>query len=247
MNAAPAASVAPLRPDWQRRYRIVRQIGSGGFATVYEAYDEDLCRRVALKVTDERRGLSARVAREVQAAAALSHPGIVCLYDVFTDGDHSFIVVELVDGEPVARLIGDLDDAAAVRQILDALAHAHAQGVVHRDIKPANVMVADGGVVKVMDFGIARLSGSATLTAEGDMLGTVAYMSPEQASGRRVGPPTDVYSTAVLLYELLSGENPAPAATPLVARDPTALWKIALGVSLLFNLLLVFWLLFLPH
>jgi len=217
MSASPASSIAPLRPDWQRRYRVIRQIGSGGFATVYEAHDVDLGRRVALKVTEERRGLSARVAREVQAAAALGHPGIVCLYDVFTDGDHSFIVAELVEGEPVSRLIGQLDDAAAVevaRQILDALAHAHAQGVVHRDIKPANVMVTAEGTVKVMDFGIARLSGAETLTAEGDMLGTVAYMSPEQASGRRVGPPSDVYSAGVLLYELLSGENPAPAATP---------------------------------
>lgn len=217
MSNAAAHRQTPMVAEWQRRYQVVRVLGRGGFATVYEAVDHECGRPVALKVIDERRGLSARVAREVEAAAALAHHGIVRLYDVFTDGDRSFIVYELVEGDPLDTLVGELPDDDAVElaaQILEALAHAHAQGVVHRDIKPQNVMLTRAGRVKVMDFGIARLAGTETLTAEGDMLGTIAYMSPEQAAGRRVGPASDVYSTAVVLYELLSGEHPAPGDTP---------------------------------
>lgn len=216
MPSAAAQGRTSVAADWRRRYQVLGPIGSGGTATVYEAVDHELGRHVALKVTDERRGLSARVAREVDAAAALTHHGIVRLFDVFTDGDRSFIVYELVEGDTLDTLIGELPDDDAVEvvaQILEALAHAHAQGVVHRDIKPQNVMLTRQGRVKVMDFGIARLTGSDTLTVEGDMLGTIAYMSPEQAAGKRVGPASDVYSTAVVLYELLSGENPSPGRT----------------------------------
>jgi eukaryotic-like serine/threonine-protein kinase len=217
MATAAAYRRTPVVADWRRRYEVVGTLGSGGFATVYRAYDRHLERDVALKVIGERGGLSGRVTREVEAAAALAHPGIVRVFDVFTDGDHSFIVYELVEGRQLDGLIGTLDDAGAVEvvvQILEALSHAHAQGVVHRDVKPHNVMLTGEGQVKVMDFGIARLAGADTLTAEGDMVGTIAYMSPEQAAGRRVGPASDVYSAAVVLYELLSGENPAPGSTP---------------------------------
>ncbi len=217
MSTAAAYRRTPVVADWQRRYEVLGTLGSGGFATVYEAFDHHLERPVALKVIRERRGLSGRVAREVEAAAALAHPGIVRVFDFFTDGDQSFIVCELVEGRQLDELIGVLDDGGAVdvaAQILEALSHAHAQGVVHRDVKPHNVMVTADGRVKVMDFGIARMSGADTLTAEGDMLGTIAYMSPEQAAGRRAGPASDVYSAAVVLYELLSGENPAPGRTP---------------------------------
>jgi hypothetical protein len=210
-------SRAPLVTDWAERYQIVRKIGAGGFADVYEAIDLRLDREVALKVVDERHGLSARVAREVEAAAALDHPGIVALYDFFTDGRRAYLVWELVRGRSLAELAGVLDDgeaAEAAAQVLDALGYAHGQGVVHRDIKPHNVMVDEHGRVKVMDFGIARLMDAETLTSEGDMLGTVAYMSPEQAAGRRAGPPSDVYSTAMVLYELLVGANPLRGATP---------------------------------
>jgi len=207
----------PAAADWRRRYEVVGELGSGGFATVYEAFDHELERPVALKVVDERRGVPSRVAREVEAAASLSHPGIVRLYDVVLDQERSVLVCELVEGESIDDLVGALDDADSLEvtaQVLEALAHAHAQGVVHRDIKPANVMLSRDGMVKVMDFGIARLTGADTVTAEGDMIGTIAYMSPEQAAGRRVGPASDVYSAAVLLYELLAGGHPSPGRTP---------------------------------
>jgi len=217
--SAPSAlySRTPLVTDWSQRYQIVRKIGAGGFAEVFEAIDLKLDRNVALKVIDERGGVSSRVLREVEAAASLSHPGIVSLFDFFSDGRRSFIVWELVRGRSLAEVAGELTDADAVEavaQVLDALAYAHEQRVVHRDIKPQNIMVADDGHVKVMDFGIARLLDAETLTSDGDMLGTVAYMSPEQAAGRRAGPPSDVYSTAIVLYELLCGANPVRGATP---------------------------------
>jgi hypothetical protein len=216
MSAAPAHTSTPLIVDWQSRYQVVRKLGSGGFADVFEAWDRQLSRPVALKVIDERRGLSARVLREVQAAAALSHPNVVALYDYFADGERSYLVWELVEGEPLSVLRDELDDAEAVgvmAQTLDAIAHAHGQGVVHRDVKPQNIMLDEHGRAKVMDFGIARLNDTDTLTAEGDMLGTVAYMSPEQAAGHRVGPATDVYSAGVVLFELLAGRSPVRGAT----------------------------------
>jgi eukaryotic-like serine/threonine-protein kinase len=206
----------PLFVAWRERYEVVRRIGSGGFADVYEAYDRKLQRGVALKVIDERRGLSGRTVREVEAAASLAHPGIVALYDFFSDGEHSILVWELVEGETLDHLVGELGDGdavAVVEQLSDALGYAHSQGVVHRDIKPQNVMLTDDGRVKVMDFGIARLIDAETLTSEGDVLGTVAYMSPEQAEARRVGPASDVYSTGILLYELLAGYNPVRGAS----------------------------------
>ena len=209
----PASSYdrTPVYTDWRERYEIVAKIGSGGSADVYEAVDLESGRDVALKVVDERGAVAGRVVREVEAARALDHPGIVALLDFFSDGRRSFLVWELVRGQSLAELDGELrDDEAvlAVAQLCDALAYAHAEGVVHRDVKPQNVMVDQRGVVKVMDFGIARLADADTLTAEGELLGTVAYMSPEQAAGRRVGPPTDVYSAGVLLYELLAGAQP---------------------------------------
>ena len=214
----PASSYdrTPVHADWRERYEIVGKIGSGGSADVYEAVDLESGRDVALKVVDERAAVAGRVVREVEAARALDHPDIVALLDFFSDGRRSFLVWELVRGESLAELVGELrDDEAvlAVAQICEALAYAHARGVVHRDVKPQNVMVDRRGVVKVMDFGIARLVDADTLTAEGELLGTVAYMSPEQAAGRRVGPPTDVYSAGLLLYELLTGENPVRGAT----------------------------------
>ena len=214
----PASSYdrTPVVTDWRERYEIVGKIGSGGSADVYEAVDLESGHDVALKVVDERAALAGRVVREVEAARALDHPDIVALLDFFSDGRRSFLVWELVRGESLAQLVGELrDDEAvlAVAQLCEALAYAHARGVVHRDIKPQNVMVDHQGVVKVMDFGIARLADADTLTAEGELLGTVAYMSPEQAAGRRVGPPTDVYSAGLLLYELLAGENPVRGAS----------------------------------
>jgi serine/threonine-protein kinase len=212
----PSYDQTPLYTAWRERYEIVGRIGAGGFADVYEAFDREAGAEVALKVIDERGAAPGRVVREVEAAEALDHPGIVALRDYFSDGRRSFLVWELVRGQSLAELTGELrDDEAvvAVAQLSDALAYAHASGVVHRDVKPENVMIDTHGRVKIMDFGIARRAGADTMTAEGELLGTVAYMSPEQAAGRRVGPATDVYSAGLLLYELLAGRNPVRGAT----------------------------------
>ena len=212
-----AHSMTPLYTDWRDRYQLVGKIGSGGFADVYEAFDVTLDQAVALKIVADGRSMSGRVVREVEAAAALSHPNIVALYDWFGDGERSILVWELVDGESLNKLAGELGDgdvAAIGVELLDALAFAHSQGIIHRDVKPQNVMLDSAGHVKVMDFGIARLIDADTLTGEGDVIGTVAYMSPEQAVGRRVGPPSDVYSAGMVLYELLAGEHPLRGQTP---------------------------------
>jgi hypothetical protein len=212
-----AHSTTPLYPDWRDRYQLVGKIGSGGFADVYEALDVTLSESVALKIVTDGRGMSGRVVREVEAAAALAHPNIVALYDWFGDGQRSILVWELVDGESLDKLVGELGDgdvAAVGVELLDALAFAHSQGIIHRDVKPQNVMLDSAGHVKVMDFGIARLMDADTLTQDGDVIGTVAYMSPEQAAGRRVGPPSDVYSAGMVLYELLASEHPLRGQTP---------------------------------
>ncbi len=212
-----AQSTAPYYADWRDRYELVGRIGSGGFAEVYEALDLTLDEPVALKIVNDGRSINARVVREVEAAATLSHPNIVALYDWFADGERSILVWELVRGESLDRLgeeLGDGDVVAVGVELLDALAYAHSQGIVHRDVKPQNVMLGDDGHVKVMDFGIARVMDSDTLTGDGDVIGTVAYMSPEQAAGRRVQPPSDVYSAGMVLYELLAGAHPLRGDTP---------------------------------
>jgi hypothetical protein len=212
-----AHTMTPLYTDWRDRYQLVGKIGSGGFAEVYEALDVTLGQAVALKIVADGRGMSGRVVREVEAAAALSHPNIVALYDWFGDGERSILVCELVIGESLDKLAGELGDgdvAAIGVELLDALAFAHSQGIIHRDVKPQNAMLDTAGHVKVMDFGIARLIDADTLTQDGDVIGTVAYMSPEQAAGRRVGPPSDVYSAGMVLYELLAGEHPLRGQTP---------------------------------
>jgi hypothetical protein len=205
-----------LNLDWRERYQLLGKIGSGGFAEVFEAHDRTLERRVALKIVPEGKGVTARIVREVSAAAALSHPNIVTLYDWFGDGERNYIVWELVDGESLDKMpqVPDPDVVAIGAELLEALTFAHSQGIVHRDVKPQNVMLDAEGHVKVMDFGIALLLDSDTLTRDGDVVGTVAYMSPEQAAGRRVGPSSDVYSAGMVLYELFAGAHPLRGETP---------------------------------
>ncbi len=212
-----AQNPAPYYADWRDRYQLVGKIGSGAFAEVYEAYDVTLESPVALKVVPDGRALTARIVREAEAAAALDHPNIVALYDWFSDDEGSVLVWELVRGESLDQLgerLGDGDVVAIGVELMDALAYAHSQGIVHRDVKPQNVMLGDDGHVKVMDFGIAHLMDSDTLTGDGDVIGTIAYMSPEQAAGRRVQPPSDVYSAGMVLYELLAGAHPLRGDTP---------------------------------
>ena len=203
------------------RFRLLERIGSGGMGVVYRAFDERLQRPVAVKeiLAPE----PDRVLREAQAAARLNHPGIVTLYELGELAGRALLVSELVPGETLAclRADGSLSDREVGElgaDLCDALAHAHARGVVHRDVKPENVIVRDdqgsGRRAKLMDFGIARLAGTPTLTAAGEVVGTLAYMSPEQAEGRVAGPASDVYSLALTLYECWAGVNPVAAATP---------------------------------
>jgi eukaryotic-like serine/threonine-protein kinase len=202
------------------RFLIERRIGSGGFGVVYEAWDGRLERPVAVKAIEQRGEAGRRVLREAQAAARLNHPGIVTLYEMGEEDGNALLVTELVEGTTLARLAGegelsDREIAEIGADLCEALDHAHSRGVVHRDIKPQNVQVTDGEPrAKLMDFGIARLGDEASLTAAGDVVGTLAYMSPEQAEGRSAGPEADVYSLALTLYECWSGENPNRRATP---------------------------------
>jgi len=204
------------------RFLIERRIGSGGFGTVYEAWDGRLERSVAVKAIESAgsRG-SSRVLREAQAAARLNHPGIVTLYEMGEEDGNALLVTELVDGSTLAELnresaLGDREIGEIGADLCEALAHAHSRAVVHRDIKPQNVLVTEEGEprAKLMDFGVARLTDAAALTAPGDVVGTLAYMAPEQAEGHTAGPEADVYSLALMLYECWGGENPARRATP---------------------------------
>jgi hypothetical protein len=203
------------------RYRLVRKLGAGGFGTVWLAHDERLDRQVAVKRIPSDGGENPRAEREALAAARLSHPGIVALYEAGQDDDAWYLVSELVRGSTLHELERDgaLSDRDVVRigmALCDALEHAHARGVIHRDVKPGNVMVPEqiedgAGLAKLTDFGIARLADAGALTGTGDVVGTIAYMAPEQAEGRRVTAATDLYALALVLYEALSGTNPVRA------------------------------------
>jgi eukaryotic-like serine/threonine-protein kinase len=203
------------------RFRLQERVGSGGMGTVYRAFDERLQRQVAVKeITSSDAG---RVAREAQAAARLNHPGIVTLYELGSEEGRALLVSELVEGATLAELArrGDLSDREVAEfgaDVCEALAHAHDRGVIHRDVKPQNVIVrADDGAgsrAKLMDFGIASLVGAPTLTATGEVVGTLAYMAPEQAEGLEASEPADVYSLALTLYECWTGFNPVARDTP---------------------------------
>ena len=197
------------------RFLIERRIGSGGFGTVYEAWDGRLERAVAVKAIDQHgAGGESRVLREAQAAARLNHPGIVTLYEMGEEDGNALLVSELVEGDTLAacaaeEALSDREIGEIGADLCEALDHAHSRGVIHRDIKPQNVQVVDGQPrAKLMDFGIALVADAAGLTQTGDVVGTLAYMSPEQAEGREAGPEADVYSLALTLYECWSGENP---------------------------------------
>ena len=208
-----------------QRFEIHDRLGSGGFGTVYRAWDQRLERFVAVKVVETSPRTGARIRREAQAAARLNHPGIVTLFE-FThhefgpEGGRAFLVSELVEGDTLRELIdrdllSDREVAEIGADICEALDHAHAHGVVHRDIKPANLIYPHrNGGAKLMDFGIARLTDADDLTNTGDVLGTLSYMAPEQAEGLPVGPSGDVFALALTLYEAWTGGNPRRRATP---------------------------------
>jgi serine/threonine-protein kinase len=208
------------------RYGIVKPLGSGGMADVYLAHDNILDRDVALKVMSTRYAgdeeFVERFKREAQSAAALSHPNIVSIFDrgASEDGTYYIAMEYLPGGTLKDRIVskGALPArtaAAVALQIAEALRVAHERGVIHRDIKPHNILITESGDVKVTDFGIARAASSSTMTRTGSILGTAHYISPEQAMGEPVGPSSDLYSLGVVLYEMLTGELPYDADTPL--------------------------------
>ena len=208
------------------RYQLGEMIGTGGMADVYIAQDQRLSREVAVKILRsdlaKDQTFVARFRKEAKAAAGLNHPGIVAVYD---SGEEPapYIVMELVTGHTLRQLIhgGErlpLDRALEIGAgVLEALEYSHQRGIIHRDIKPANIMITDKGVVKVMDFGIARAMDDlgATLTSTWNVVGTAQYLSPEQALGEIADAPSDIYSTGCLLYELLTGRAPFTGETPV--------------------------------
>jgi eukaryotic-like serine/threonine-protein kinase len=207
------------------RYELEERLASGGMGSVYSATDARLGRRVAVKLlreelADDPRFVE-RFRREARAVAALSHNNLANVFDYGEDADHHYIVMELLPGQDLARALSDeapLDPARAAdiaAQTCDALAHAHAAGVVHRDVKPGNIIVDHNGRVKVTDFGIARAAGQSTLTAAGSVIGTAPYLSPEQAAGGDIGPQSDLYSLGIVLYEMLTGCVPFRGDAPV--------------------------------
>ena len=209
----------------EERYELGPVLGQGGMARVHRAVDRQLRRPVAVKILappyDRDRAFVERFRREARAAAGLGHPNIVAVFDTGSDDGTHYIVTELVEGETLAERIrreGPLpaDEAVAIgADVVAALAAAHERGVIHRDVKPGNVMLTPEAAVKVVDFGIAHAAGSDTLTGTGVVLGSTAYLSPEQASGDRVDARSDVYAFGCVLYEMLTGQVPFRADTPV--------------------------------
>src|SRR3954467_11080934 len=215
-------SVTPDRISLPERYRVVRHVANGGMASVWEAHDQLLGRSVAVKLLashlseDER--ARRRFQREARAAAGLSsHPNVATIYDVGEHEGRTFMVMELLTGGTVAdniRAGEDIPPATALRWLRDAagaLDAAHAQDVVHRDVKPSNMLLDEHGRLAIADFGIARLALEDQLTATGTVLGTAAYISPEQAVGDPATASSDLYALAVVAYELLTGQRPFQA------------------------------------
>src|SRR6201995_2357331 len=223
------------------RYRVMSRLGSGGMADVFLAEDQQLGRKVALKLLHHRFAQDPdfveRFRREAQAAAGLQHPNVVSVYDRGTFDDTYYIAMEYLPGRSLKQLIREeapLDPLRAIDitiQILKAARFAHAHGVIHRDLKPHNVIVDDSGHAKVTDFGIAR-AGASDMTETGSIMGTAQYLSPEQAQGHAVNVQSDLYSIGVILYEMLTARVPFDAESPVtialkhVSEAPTPLSAI---------------------
>ncbi|MBE0447341.1 MAG: serine/threonine protein kinase [Actinobacteria bacterium] len=200
------------------RYKILSKLGSGGFSDVYKALDTRMERVVAIKQIHVSRHSAPRALREAQTVALLNHPNIVTLHEFEEDGDECYLIMELIEGVPLSKILAKLaplstEEAITVAtQICRALEAAHLNGVIHRDVKPENVMILHDGRLKVMDFGIAMLKGTAIATS-GDIIGTFAYMSPEQARGEPVDERSDIFSLGTVFYEMITGFIPFNGGT----------------------------------
>ncbi|HEY3138356.1 MAG TPA: protein kinase, partial [Blastocatellia bacterium] len=255
MNSEPPSSTTLAH------YRIVSKLGAGGMGEVYLAEDTQLDRKVAIKflpaesIADEQ--AKKRIVREAKAAAKLDHPNICSVHEVGEEHGHAFIVMQYVEGETLASRIQR--KPLEVREVLDvgaqaadALADAHAHGIIHRDIKPANIMITSRGQVKVMDFGLAKLveqqslikseaETQSLLTGPGIIVGTVPYMSPEQVRGETVDARSDIFSFGAVLYEMISGRQPfasesaAATASAILVREPPPLARYARELPLEFE------------
>jgi serine/threonine-protein kinase len=207
------------------RYLVETPIASGGMSTVYRGIDTRLDRPVACKVMDSRyagdQQFLTRFQREARTVARLKDPGLVEIYDQGIDGRHAFLVMELVEGGTLRELLRERGPmpphavAAVLRPVLGGLAAAHHAGLVHRDVKPENVLISDDGAVKLVDFGLVRAVAEAGITSTSVILGTAAYLSPEQVASGDADPRSDVYSVGVLTYELLTGTTPFNGDTAL--------------------------------
>lgn len=209
------------------RYEILAELGRGAMGIVYSATDPLIGRRVAIKTirldsadaAENRQELTRRLFREAQSAGVLSHPGIVTIHDVGEQGNEAYIVMEYVDGRNLEDVLasgvpqhsGTL--LSILRQSASALDYAHSHGIVHRDIKPSNIMICNDGVVKIADFGVAKLAASTSMTQAGLVLGTPSYMSPEQAQGHALDGHSDQFSLAVIAYRMLTGDLPFAGTT----------------------------------
>jgi serine/threonine-protein kinase len=233
------------------RYRVEALIATGGMSAVYRGVDMRLDRPVALKIMDSRYAgdhqFLTRFQREARAVARLKDPGLVAVYDQGIDGKHPFLVMELVEGGTLRELLRERGPmpphavAAVLAPVLSGLAVAHRAGLVHRDIKPENVLISDAGEVKIADFGLVRAVAEAKITSTSVILGTAAYLSPEQVSTGNAGPRSDVYSVGILTYELLTGHTPFTGDSALAVayqrldRDVAAPSAVISGVPRQFD------------